>query len=158
MAGFYIFNNGRIGLQCFAFGLLLGIAGLYITVCNAAQIGAAFGFMAGSAQRDNFFHFVTAHGPFELTAVVLMAAAGMRLGFSLIDTQGFSRPAALRRAAEVAVPTMATGVLMFVLAAFIEGVISPSSLPYELKAAVAIVSCGMLMFYFVLLGYPRAAR
>ena len=51
-------------------------------------LGAAFGHMGTVEQRDNFFQFVTAHGPFELTAIVLSAAAGMRLGFSLVDTHG----------------------------------------------------------------------
>ena len=82
MAGFYGGHNSTIGLRCFAFGLLAGIGGLYETVFNAATLGAMFGYMGHSPYASNFFHFVTAHGPFELTAVVLMAAAGMRLGFS----------------------------------------------------------------------------
>jgi len=155
MAGFYIRNNAGIGLRCFAFGLLFGIGGLYVTVYNAAAIGAAFGHMARLPQSANFYHFVTAHGPFELTAVVLSAAAGMRLGFSLVDTGGFTRLASLRRAAQETMPTMGAAVLMFVLAALIEGFLSPSGAPYWLKAAVAVISAGMLMFYFVILGYPR---
>jgi hypothetical protein len=39
----------------------------------------------------------------------------------------------------------------------IEGFLSPTALPYWLKAGVAILSSGMLMFYFVVLGFPRKA-
>ena len=101
-AGFFLGHNATIGLRCFAFGLLAGIGGLYETVFNASRLGAMFGYMVHSPSATNFFHFVTAHGPFELTAVVLMAAAGMRLGFSMIDTGGHSRADAVypRRAAE----------------------------------------------------------
>jgi uncharacterized membrane protein SpoIIM required for sporulation len=155
MTGFYIFNNAGIGLRCFAFGLVFGVAGLYVTVFNAGLLGAVFGYMATTPQRDNFFHFVTAHGPFELTAVVLSAAAGMRMGFALIDTRGLTRLAALRQAAAEAVPTMAAAVVMFGLAALIEGLLSPSTAPYTVKALVAIMSTAMLMFYFVILGSPR---
>ena len=100
MGGFYIWNNCGIGLECFAFGLLLGIGGLYETIFNAVLLGTVFGFMARSPHAANLFHFVTAHGPFELTAVVLCAAAGMRLGFSVVAAHGLTRSESLRRAGE----------------------------------------------------------
>lgn len=155
MAGFYIFNNTGIGLRCFAFGLLFGIGGLFATVFNAAFLGAAFGHMATVPQGENFFQFVTAHGPFELTAIVLSAAAGMRLGFSLVNTRGLTRTASLRRATEEAMPSMWAAVVMFLAAAAIEAFLSPSAAPYWVKAMVAALSTAMLMVYFVILGYPR---
>ena len=154
MAGFYIHHNASIGLRCFAFGLLLGIGGLFETVNNAAILGAIFGHMTTVSQRTDFFQFVTAHGPFELTAIVLMAAAGMRLGFSLVDTGGRGRADSLRRAARRSVPVVSAGILLFLLAALIEAFLSPTDAPYAVKAAVAIVSALMLLFYFVVLGYP----
>src|SRR5687767_11421502 len=86
MAGFYIWNNAGIGMECFVFGLFAGIGGLFKTIFNAAYLGGVFGFMTTVPEQDNFFEFVTAHGPFELTAIVLAAGAGMRLGFSLLNT------------------------------------------------------------------------
>lgn len=155
MAGYYILRNAGIGLRCFAFGLGFGILGLYALVFNAAMFGAIFGHMVNLPQRDNFIQFVTAHAPFELTAIILSAAAGMRMGFSLVRTEGFSRVASLRQAAIQSVPTMGAAVVMFFLAALIEGFISPSALPYEFKIMVAILSAGLLMFYFVMLGFPH---
>jgi len=154
-AGFYIFNNAGIGLRCFAFGLGFGVAGLYITVYNAALLGAVFGYMAGSPQRENFFEFVTAHGPFELTAIVLSAAAGMQMGFSLVDTRGLTRLAALREGARAAMPVMGAAIVLFALAALVESSVSPAPFPYWVKALTAGVSAGLLLFYFVVLGYPR---
>jgi len=155
MAGFYVYHNTGIGLQCFAGGLLLGIGGLVATVFNAALIGAMFGYMLNVPQRDNFYHFVTAHGPFELTAIVLSAAAGMRLGFSIVDTGGLTRIASLRRAATQAMPAMGAAMVLFALAAVIEGFISPSSLPYPVKAGVAVISTLLMVFYIAVLGFPR---
>ena len=154
MAGFYVQHNSTIGLRCFALGLLLGIGGIFATLSNAEQIGAVFGHMASVPQSTNFYNFVTAHGPFELTAIVLAAAAGMRLGFSIIDTRGWSRAASLKLAARTAVPTVSASVLLFCLAALIEGYVSPSALPYGVKASVAALSTCLLVFYFVVLGYP----
>jgi uncharacterized membrane protein SpoIIM required for sporulation len=155
MAGFYIKHNTSIGLQCFAFGLLFGVAGLFITGINAIILGASFGHMATIPQADNFFHFVTAHGPFELTAIVLSAAAGMRMGFALVDTRGLTRIASLRRTAAETMPTMGAAMAMFLLAAMIEGFLSPSAAPYWVKATVGVLSAGVLVVYFVVLGYPR---
>jgi uncharacterized membrane protein SpoIIM required for sporulation len=158
MVGFYIWNNVGIGLRCFAFGLVYGIGGLFATVFNAAFLGAMFGHMATTPQRDNFFEFVTAHGPLELTAVVLSAAAGMRLGFSLLNTGGLTRIASLRRAGVQTMPIMGVTIVMFALAALVEGLLSPSPAPYWVKASVAIGSGGMLLFYIIGLGYPGEAR
>lgn len=155
MMGFYVFNNAGIGLRCFAAGLLLGIGGLFVTVSNAIVIGSMFGHMLTVPERANFLEFVTAHGPFELTAIVFSAAAGMRLGFALISTQGLSRMASLRRAAIEATPAMGASVVLFCLAAVIEGFVSPSALPYAVKAGVAIASAAILVFYVVVLGSVR---
>jgi uncharacterized membrane protein SpoIIM required for sporulation len=157
MAGFYIRHNTSIGLKCFAGGLLV-IPGIFITMYNAAYLGASFGYMARPevAAGENFFHFVTAHGPFELTAIVLSAAAGLRLGLAWIHTRGWSRGASLQRTASEAMPLMGTAMILFFLAALIEGFLSPSAAPYAIKAAVATLSSMALMYYFVILGYPRS--
>jgi len=156
MSGFYVQHNVSIGLQCFAAGLVFGVGGLFATISNAAQLGAMFGHMARlEPQGSHFFHFVTAHGPCELTAIVLSAAAGMRMGFALVDTGGWTRAAALRRAGYEALPTMCAAVMLFLMAAMIEAYVSPSILPYWVKALVAGSTSAMLIFYFVMLGYPR---
>ncbi|MBN2218106.1 MAG: stage II sporulation protein M [Pirellulales bacterium] len=158
MMGFYVAHNAGIGLRCFAMGLLFGVGGLVATIQNAALLGGIFGHMATTAQSGNFFHFVTAHGPYELTAIVMAAGAGMRMGFALLETHGLTRIASLRRAAIQSVPIMGAFVVLFALAALIEAFISPSSLPYEVKFGVFVFSIVTLVFYFVFLGYPRGHR
>ncbi|MEK6234923.1 MAG: stage II sporulation protein M [Planctomycetales bacterium] len=159
MMGFYVQHNTSIGLRVFVFGIFLGVGGLVETIQNACVLGGAFGYMASTANWPNFRDFVTAHGPFELNAIVVSAAAGMRLGFSLIETNGWSRKASLRRAAKESVPVVALAVILFGLAAFIEGFISPTSFAVgswdytrEIKVAVASCSSAVLIFYLVVLG------
>lgn len=156
MASYYIQHNTGIGLQCFAGGLLL-IPGLIVTIFNAAHLGAAFGYMARPdvVEGGNFFEFVTAHGPFELTAIVLSSGAGLRLGLAWIRTNGLSRVDSLRYHARESMPLMGAAMVMFFLAALIEGFLSPTSAPYWIKAGTALISSGMLMGYFVVLGFPR---
>jgi uncharacterized membrane protein SpoIIM required for sporulation len=166
MAAFYIQHNTGIGLRCFACGLLV-VPGLCETIFNAAFLGAAFGHMARPDVEAGkyFFQFVTAHGPFELTAIVLSAGAGLRLGISWINPGDMTRMSSLRKTALEALPIMAAAVVLFCGAAFIEGFISPSYWtvpagleflgPVPIKTAIAVVTSGLLMFYFVILGFPR---
>ncbi len=156
MAGFYVQNNAGIGIQCFASGILLcGFGGMFAVIFNACFLGAAFGYMDTTAAAGNFNNFVTAHAPFELTAIVLSGAAGMRLGFSYVLTRGLSRADSLRRAGRESLPIMMAAIILFVLAAGVEGYVSASPLPYWIKATVAVVSGFVLLIYFVLLGMPR---
>lgn len=158
MAGFYIMHNTGIGLQCFAFGILI-LPCLYILGYNAITLGTIFGYMAreDTVGGDHFYHFVTAHGPFELTAIALSAAAGLRLGLGAFQTLGLTRFDSIRVSATRAVPVMAASVVLFCLAAFTEGFLSPSPAPYIIKAGWAILSSGLVSFYFVVLGFPRDA-
>jgi uncharacterized membrane protein SpoIIM required for sporulation len=152
MAGFYIQHNASIGLQCYAWGLTFGLGTLSVLFDNAKVLGAAFGYMARTPYAGHFYTFVTAHGPFELTAIVFSGAAGLRLGWGLIDTRGQTRLASLRREAAGSLPTVGAAVFLFVLAAFLEGFVSGSALPYPYKAAIALVSAALLVAYLALGG------
>jgi uncharacterized membrane protein SpoIIM required for sporulation len=179
MASFYIKHNTSIGLQCFAGGLLI-LPGIAATLFNAAHLGAVFGYMTRPEVADgsSFFNFVTAHGPFELTAIVLSAGAGLRLGMAWLDTQvkradrrvdrevqteiappagPLTRESSLRQAAAKTMPVMGAAMVLFFLAALVEGFLSPSILPYWVKATVAIISTVLLVVYFLVLGFPKTS-
>lgn len=150
--GFYIQHNTSIGMQCFASGVFFGIGSLGMLSFNALLLGSIFGYMGSAPEAAHFFEFVTAHGPFELTAIVLSGGAGMRMGFSIIDTRDRERFESFRQESRRSLEVVGLAALLFSLAAFVEGLISPSSAPYFLKAGVAILSAIVLISYFVVLG------
>ncbi len=153
MSAFYIQHNTSIGLRCFGEGILI-LPCLVDLVYNAVVLGASFGYMAreDSLGGENFFEFTLAHGPFELTAIVLSAAAGLRIGVGFFVTNGLKRFHSIQKAAHMAVPIILSAVVLFMLAAFTEGCISPTSLPYTFKAFWAVMSSTLMMVYFVVLG------
>lgn len=160
MAAFYIQHNTGIGFQCFATGPLI-LPGLFATIFNAVFLGAAFGYMArpGVEGGDHFLEFVSAHGAFELTAIALSAGIGLRIGIrGWLFTDGLTRTASLQREGRRAIPIVAVAGVLFFLAALTEGFISPTKLPYGFKAMWLIGSSTLLMFYFVVLGYPEPDR
>lgn len=161
MFGFYILNNAGIGLACFVSMLGL-LPGLVTLAFNAVTLGVSFGYMFRADAGDasiNFQNFVTAHGPFELTAIILSAGAGLRIGLSWIVTDGLSRLDSLQKTAVETLPVAICATVLFCMAALIEGFISPTPekfMPWWVKGFVAVVSSCMMMFYFVVLGYPRS--
>ena len=159
MAGFYINHNTGIGLSCFVTGILI-IPGMLVTLFNSAFLGAVFGYMARPdvPMTDHFFEFVTAHGPFELTAIVFAAAAGLRLGLAWVNTRGLTRIASLKKSGTESMPIMGISIVFFLFAAMIEGFISPSALPYGFKVAVAIGSVVFIVFYVFGLGLIRGGQ
>ena len=54
-------------------------------------------------------------------------------------------------------PVVGTMMLLFFMAALIEGFLSPSAVSYQIKASVAIISVCLLLYYFVYLGYSSGA-
>ena len=158
MTGVYVFNNAGIGLRCFAFGIFLGVGSLVILAFNSIFLGSIFGHMVSSPHADNFINFVTAHGPFELTAVALSAAAGLKLGWAIIDTKGWSRADSLRRTASQAIEIALVATVLFSLAAIIEGNISPLQIPYSIKLTVAFASCLIMAVWFLLPGLLGNSR
>ncbi|TWT91297.1 stage II sporulation protein M [Stieleria varia] len=154
-AAFYIQHNTSIGLKCFAGGILL-IPCIFTLAFNAIVLGSTFGYMSreGIDGADNFFNFVTAHGPLELTAIALSAGAGLRIGMGLFRTRGLTRSESVRESGRRAVPIMTASAVMFILAAFTEGFLSPSAAPYLFKVTWSVVTSGLISFYFVILGFP----
>ena len=91
-------------------------------------------------------------------AIILSAGAGLRIGLSWLITHELSRKDSLIQTARETLPIAMCAVVLFCLAAMIEGFISPTSsewLPWWVKGAVAVASSCLLMIYFVVLGYPR---
>lgn len=161
MTGFYVRNNTGIGLMCFALGVWV-LPGLAVLVSNAIVLGATFGYMtrdqAGGA-ADAFQEFVMSHGPFELTAIILSAGAGLRIGMSWIDTGGMTRASALLLGARRSLPILMLAVMLFLAAAVIEGLLSALQLGPGVnlwfKGFVSWFTCSALMFYLVIGGLLR---
>ncbi len=151
MVSYYIYNNVSIDFACFALGMLLGIGTLYILIYNGIALGAISGYIYGIGYGDNFIHFVTAHSVFELTGLILSGASGLLLGYSIINARKYSRRDWLKLQKTNLFTLVAAAALLTFLAAFIEGIISPSLLPYSFKAVVAIVSFAFVILYFFII-------
>jgi uncharacterized membrane protein SpoIIM required for sporulation len=155
MAGFYVYNNVGIALRCFATGILYGLGSVFFLVYNGVVTGAVFGHVARLGHLQNLLTFVCGHGTFELTAIVFSGAAGLRLGQSLIDTEGRTRLGSLRRHSRELVSMVVGVAAMLLIAAGIEGFWSPSAIPRPVKYAVSAATFLVLLAFFLIGGRER---
>lgn len=125
MFGHYIRNNTGIGLQCFAGGLFFCVATIFFILYNGFVIGAVAGYVTQAGYGQSFFPFVVGHGSFELTAIVLSGAAGIRLGLALIFPGNVSRAQSLKTTASRLLPMIWGFAAYFIIAAGIEAFWSP---------------------------------
>ncbi len=152
MSGFYVRNNMTVALRCFAYGIFFGVGSVVALLSNAITIGAAFGYMLAGAYRDNFLSFVVGHAPFELTAVTFAGAAGLKLGLSLVRTEGWTRTASLRRAALDSVPLVTAACVLLLGAALIEAFFSPLPFSIAFKLPMFLITLTLLVTYIAVLG------
>jgi len=152
---FYIQHNISIAFFSFAGGLLAGLGTIYFLVYNGILLGAISGFITGQGYGDNFFAFVTAHSIMELSGLVVAGAAGLLLGYSIINATRFYKKDQLNLQKEDIFSLLCAAVLMFVCAAAIEGILSPQPLPYGIKLLVALISAASIIYYFGILPIQR---
>ncbi|MGK9065496.1 stage II sporulation protein M [Stutzerimonas chloritidismutans] len=158
MFGYYVMNNIGIAFQTFAGGLLFGLGSLFYLIFNGLVIGAVAGHLTGIGYHQPFWSFVIGHGAFELTAITLAGAAGLRLGAALIAPGRLRRAEALRQAANRAVRMIAGATLFLLIAAFIEAYWSSMTFASPaVKYAVGALLWLAVGFYLILSGRTRHA-
>ncbi|HEX3047172.1 MAG TPA: stage II sporulation protein M [Bacillota bacterium] len=150
MVSFYIQNNISIAFGCFALGVLLGMGTIYVLIYNGITLGAITGYVIGKGYGQNFFTFTTAHSAAELTGLVLAGASGLALGFAIIKATRYYRKEWLAIERPNIFSLVAGSACLLFLAAMIEGMISPSLLPYSFKAGMAILTLILILSYFLL--------
>lgn len=129
MFGYYIMHNIGIAFQTFASGFLLGVGSLFFLFFNGLMIGAVAGHLTDVGFGETFWPFVVGHGAFELTAIALAGAAGLKLGGALLAPGSLTRSEALRVAAKTSVRLIGGVMLFLLIAAFIEAYWSSMTWP-----------------------------
>ncbi|MEO1088271.1 MAG: stage II sporulation protein M, partial [Acidobacteriota bacterium] len=107
------------------------------------------------SMADSLLDFIAAHGPLEITMILVSAAAGLHMGRALVFAGDLPRAQALAKAGRESLVILA-GCLPFILIlGFVEGFISPSRTPIAAKAALGWLLEGLFLLWA--LGSGRAA-
>ncbi|MEQ7128851.1 stage II sporulation protein M [Actinopolymorpha sp. B11F2] len=150
-------NNAWIAAGCLALGVFLGVPVINILWQNASNVGIAGGLMWANDRGDVFFGLITPHGLLEITAVLVAAGAGMRLGWTVVHPGPRTRLVALAETGRATVG-MALGLAVVLLVSgVIEAFVTPSGLPTWARVGIGVAAELAFIAYVVVLG-GRAVR
>ncbi|WBP93485.1 stage II sporulation protein M [Mycolicibacterium neoaurum] len=148
-------NNAWVAAQCIAFAVLLGLPIPWVLFQNAANVGVSGGLMFGAGKGDLFLGLITPHGLLELTAVFLAAAAGMRLGWSVVSPGDRPRSQLLAERGRAVVAVAGGLVVVLLISGLIEALVTPSPLPTWARVTIGVAAEIAFLGYVVHFG--RAA-
>ena len=146
-----IVNNVQVAVTALAGGLTAGALTLYILATNGAFLGTVLAVVQSYGMSGGLLAFAAAHGPLEMSCIVLSGGAGLRLAWALLRPGERSRRDAARLAGTQAVRVMFVVIPALGVAGVIEAFLSPSEAPLDVKIAVG-VTAGVLLWAYILLG------
>lgn len=145
-------NNVQVTFLAFAAGILAGMGTVYILVMNGLLLGSVAGAFANEGQSLHLWTFVLPHGVIELTAICIAGGAGLWMGSALVLPGRRTRREVLVTRGREAVSLIGGTAIMLLIAGMIEGFISPSALPREIKLTLATVFALAMISYFAFAG------
>jgi uncharacterized membrane protein SpoIIM required for sporulation len=148
-------NNIRVTFLVVAGGILLGLGSAAVTLFNGGFIGAIFGLTIENGSFDELLRFVLSHGLLELSCIAVSCAAGLRMGWALVDPGTLTRGASLRREARPAIEIVLGTMPWLVLAGLIEGFVSPGRPPLAVAAAVGVAAAALYWALVLWRGRPE---
>ena len=131
-------NNIRVGFLAFAAGALLCVVTAALLAYNGASVGMAGGLFTHVGQADKFWGLILPHGMLELSAVIVAGAAGLRIGWSIIDPGDRPRFNAITDEARRSGSVLVGLVVAFLLAAVVEGFVTGKPWPTSLRIGIGI--------------------
>jgi uncharacterized membrane protein SpoIIM required for sporulation len=156
MFGYYIRHNIGVAFQCFAAGLFAGLGSLFFLAYNGAFAGALAGFLTERGLSSTFYSFVVTHSAFEITAIVISGAAGMKIGHALLAPGRQTRLQSLVEATRSSAVLLYGVTVMLLMAAAIEAFWSSANwLPAAVKYTVAAACWASVFVYLARQGRAR---
>jgi len=155
MATSLVSNNVQVTFLAFAGGILAGLGTVYVLIMNGVMLGSVAATFANEGQALHLWTFVLPHGVIELTAICIAGGAGLWLGTAMLLPGRRTRREVLVTHGREAVSLILGTALMLLIAGLIEGFISPSQLPREVKLVMASLFAAAMLSYFVFAGHGR---
>jgi uncharacterized membrane protein SpoIIM required for sporulation len=131
-------NNISVTLLSFAAGIAFGVGPVFVLLYNGALLGAVAGIASSGGHTADVVELIVPHGLLELSCIAVCAAAGMRLGWALVEPGPRTRARALADEAPGAVTLVLCTAPWLVLAGLVEGFVTPHHLPLAAALAVGI--------------------
>ena len=118
-------NNIRVTLGAVAGGITFGLLTAGILMFNGVLIGVVTGLGTAAGNGSVLVELIIPHGVLELSCIVVAGAAGLRMGWALVDPGRRPRGQALATEARAAVELVLGTAVWLVVAGLVEGLVTP---------------------------------
>jgi uncharacterized membrane protein SpoIIM required for sporulation len=145
-------NNIQVTIYTFAFGAMFGAGTLFFLAYNGANIASVLALTYKAGFGNDLLTFMVGHGVIELSCIFMAGGAGLLIGSALVMPGDLSRADALKTRGKSAVRLMVGVAVLLVIAAIIEGFISPAPIDPRIKFSIAAITGIALYSYLLLAG------
>jgi uncharacterized membrane protein SpoIIM required for sporulation len=150
-------NNILVSFFVFIYGVFFSLGTGFYLFSNGLMVGTFITFFYREHQLAQAFPVIMLHGTIELSSIVIAAAAGFTMGNSLLFPGTYSRLDSFKMGALKGMKIVMGLVPFFLLAAFIEGVITRYAfMHWSIKTIIIFLSAVLMVYYFVI--YPYRLR
>lgn len=149
------FNNLRVGLMAFIYGIFGGIGSLYFILVNGVMVGS---FQYMFYEKGYFFlslRTIWMHGAMEIFAMCIEIGAGILMGTSYLFPGILSRKQAFFQKGKAAIKIVISTFPFTLAAAFIEGYLTQyaKNMPILLASIIVLGSLALISWYYLI--YPH---
>jgi uncharacterized membrane protein SpoIIM required for sporulation len=128
-------NNIRVTFLAIAGGIFAGLGTAAVVIFNGGFTGAIVGLTIENGSSGELLRLILPHGVLELSCIAVSAAAGLRIGWALVEPGTLTRGRSLRREARPAMELVLGTMPWLVLAGLVEGFVTGS---LGLAGAIAV--------------------
>lgn len=147
-------NNLTVALTAWAGGALAGVGALWVVLLNGVMLGSVITVTWHYGMGTALGAFIAAHGPLEISLILVSAAAGLDMGRALVVSSDVPRGLRWAEAGQRSLALLVGCLPWILILGFVEGFVSPSPmLAVSVKVAIGV----LLVVGFVLtVARPRA--
>lgn len=149
------FNNLRVGMMCYVYGIFGGVGTLYILLQNCIMLGSFQYFFYEQGVFWESVRGIWIHGSMEIFAIVIEAAAGLILGASILFPKTYSRLNSLKIGFKNSFKIFLSTFPFTIAAGLLEGFITryAKEMPSWLNVFIILTTLGMISFYYLV--FPK---
>lgn len=147
------FNNIRVAMIAFVFGLLLSVGTLYVMMQNGIMLGSFLYFFYDKGLTWEAFRTIWIHGTIEISVIIIAGCAGMVVGNSILFPKTYSRLQSFIIGVKDGLKIMVSTIPFFIVAGFLEGFVTRhTEMPDWLAIFTISISLFAIVYYYII--YP----
>lgn len=142
------FNNSKVAIFAFVFGITLGLGTIFILATNGLMLGALMSIYYTNGHFTDFISLILVHGSIELTAIFISGGAGFYIASAILIPKREKRIDKVKKNSLIAYKCIVGVIALLLWAGFIEGLVTTLKLKISVRFTIAVINILILIIYF----------